>query len=369
MVGSLETRFRLPSIFERSFSSPRRREYNDAKQYHERRLIRVDENGKICWNFKHYHALLLLCAWIGFRHIIDDFEADGLPKLLRREKPLWWICKKYCDASPAETCPRPDEVELQVAMIMRGAPKLRALLSLVGDHVILNQEKLVLVASLPGQVVLIYALLNALRVSVGVVHAGLSPDERTVIQDCFKELSASPMVYLTSYSINSSGINLQEDCHRCILFDVPPSLGVGLQAAARVHRVGQTELTELITFVLSKSFNDRQVQNNLRKAILGITASLDNSIFKATLERSPEDPDETVVTIADWGVVRSRPTIHAYMARTSSGCPQKWWSERSYLRRWALRSAGMMWRRWVVCRKNRCASLACFSPLGWLSFI
>lgn len=176
----------------------------------------------------------------------------------------------------------------------------------MGDHVILNQEKLVLFVSLPGQVALIYAPLNALRVNVGVVHAGLSPDERTVIQDRFREHFASPMVYLTSYSINSSSINLQEDCHRCILFDVPPSLGVGLQAAARVRRVGQTELTELSTFVLLKSFNDRQVQNNLRKAIPGIMASLDNSIFKATLERSPEDPDETVMAIADWVVYGGR---------------------------------------------------------------
>lgn len=59
----------------------------------------------------------------------------------------------------------------------------------------------------------------------------------------------------------------------------PPSRSVGEQAGARLHRVGQTEIVDLVTLSTKGTFNDSQVLNNLRKAAPGMLTQPSENVF------------------------------------------------------------------------------------------
>jgi hypothetical protein len=89
------------------------------------------------------------------------------------------------------------------------------------------------------------------------------------------------MILVGSMKGMSVGYNLQSKCHWAVFMDPPPSQPLGDSAAARVHRLGQTEPVEVVTLTVPNTFNDRQIQNNLRKAIPNVMAMMDSTIFGA----------------------------------------------------------------------------------------
>jgi hypothetical protein len=97
----------------------------------------------------------------------------------------------------------------------------------------------------------------------------------------------------------SVGYNLQEQCHWAAFIDPPPSQPLGDWAAARVHRLGQTEPVEVVTMTVPHTFNDRQIQNNLRKAIPNVMAMMDQTIFGAEVGGG-EATEEAELHVGRW---------------------------------------------------------------------
>lgn len=280
-------------------------EKEEYKQYQEysafplRKLIRVDKvTGKRTWNWKHYRLLLLLSTWIGFYHIQEKFTAKDTLNLLKRPDLLKDIVQWYCKKTPEEAFP--DTLEGQLALIYRGAPKIRALMNWINEVVIKGQEKMVIFTSLPGQQVLLSAILKALNISTAVYHAHLSVTEKSMLQKTFNR-EDKPMVLIGSYAITSCGLNLQHRCHFGAFLDPPPSKAIGEQAGARIHRVGQEEVVDLVTFSTKGSFNDRQYTNNLRKAMPGLLASLNQRLFgrDVAVDVDPDD-EEAIPDLGEW---------------------------------------------------------------------
>ena len=81
----------------------------------------------------------------------------------------------------------------------------------------------------------------------------------------------------------------------------PPSQRHGEQADGRTFRIGQKYACEFVAFSVPDTFNDRQVLNNLRKAIPSIITNLNNEIFGPLSEMSAVNEEEEVeLTIGQW---------------------------------------------------------------------
>lgn len=263
-----------------------------------RRIMRIDpRTGKPMWNSKYYRLLILLATWIGFLKIEDRFTAENTAKLLKKEDLLGTIVRWYCDANPGTTLPK--SVEGQLALLCRGSPKIRGILKFLREVVVHGQHKLVLFASFPAQQVILYAILQALKIPTGVYHAHLKQSERDRLRHDFTTAD-NPMVFIGSYALTSCGLNLQHRCHWAAFIDPPPSKAIGEQAGARIHRVGQNEVVEMVTFSTEATFNDRQFLNNLKKAMPGFYASLNKDVFGQELPSYLTDGEVEFPDFGDW---------------------------------------------------------------------
>lgn len=86
----------------------------------------------------------------------------------------------------------------------------------------------------------------------------------------------------------------------CGFLDRPPSNAVGEQSVARVHRCGQHEIVEAITFFTKDSFNDRQNQKNLRKTFPGTMSQLNRILFGRDIAVNTIVEDEINVDLGQW---------------------------------------------------------------------
>jgi hypothetical protein len=91
---------------------------------------------------------------------------------------LFDIVDWYCQAENIQT---PDTIEGQVALILQNAPKIEAHLQLVKDRVVLGKEKCTLFCTIPGQEIIIFAILNALKIKAAVYHADLLPEQKQAL--------------------------------------------------------------------------------------------------------------------------------------------------------------------------------------------
>jgi hypothetical protein len=241
-------------------------------------LVRTDKEGRVFWNWQYQRELILLSTWTGMKKIERKFMARHTAGLLRRKEDLLlYIIKLYCKKNKLEV---PETLDKQLAMLIQGAPKLRGLLSLVRSVVVRRQEKLTLFVTLPGQLVLVMAMFWAVGLSAAALYSGMTNAEKAATVKRFTD-EAEPMILVGSMKGMSVGYNLQSKCHWAVFMDPPPSQPLGDSAAARVHRLGQTEPVEVVTLTVPNTFNDRQIQNNLRKAIPNVMAMMDSTIFGA----------------------------------------------------------------------------------------
>lgn len=77
--------------------------------------------------------LSMLTTWIGFAKIEHLFTASRVKDLLSKEDLLGYIVHQYCDANHT---PFLESVDGQLAIVMKGALKLRALVTFLADVVV-----------------------------------------------------------------------------------------------------------------------------------------------------------------------------------------------------------------------------------------
>jgi len=137
-------------------------------------------------------------------------------KLLRGKNLLKRIWKWYQDQNASKYSPEGLDGHLSCAL--NGAAKLWHLLDLVANNVVLNQKKLAVFCTLPGQMDLVVAVLKTLNISAAVYHAGLGIKEKSVLKREFNG-NDERMVLIDGYAIMACGPNLQHKCHHVIFMD------------------------------------------------------------------------------------------------------------------------------------------------------
>ncbi|PWY65470.1 hypothetical protein BO83DRAFT_392111 [Aspergillus eucalypticola CBS 122712] len=109
-----------------------------------------------------------------------------------------------------------DAIELDTGgleWLMRGAPKMRAILPIIGDQVFLEQEKSLVWTYFPDEEVYVSAVLTEAGIDHAVINAGLTARERSNIVKSFTQDLDKCMVLVMSYLVSSAGRNLQNLCH------------------------------------------------------------------------------------------------------------------------------------------------------------
>ncbi|KIV83107.1 hypothetical protein PV11_05161 [Exophiala sideris] len=115
------------------FAVEETQEYKLFAEQPNKKLVRVDHGGRIMWNWKSVRNLELLTTWTGSFRIENLFTADKIAGLLQKEVLLAFIVRSYCSVNAVEF---PQTIDGQLALVLKGAPKLRALVVVLADVVV-----------------------------------------------------------------------------------------------------------------------------------------------------------------------------------------------------------------------------------------
>lgn len=94
----------------------------------------------------------------------------------------------------------------------------------------------------------------------------------------------SCMVLIYSYYVNSMGSNMQVQCWNYYLFDLPLSNSLEMQAIGYILHLGQQSTVKVYSYIVTDSFNTKQLIKNIEKALPEITAQLNMSLFGSASE-------------------------------------------------------------------------------------
>jgi hypothetical protein len=265
-----------------------------------KKLAMPTQDGKIVWNKKWCRHLILLSDWIGFHYVEKFFMAEYISSWKAVPDPLNHLLKKLRTAMLAHKekdifdLPPADDVPAQLSIICRGSPKLRALLDMIATIIILHGRKLIIWCSLPATQILINICLQALGIECACYTSDLSTDDRHTAVLSFASSREGAQVFIGSYYVGSVGLNLQKHCSHEVKFDTAPNLGTDKQASGRIYRMSQKETVESCELTNKTSFQVRQLQGNLMKAVPGAVAELDLGLEMSNTDTGNDEDQELV---------------------------------------------------------------------------
>lgn len=181
--------------------------------------------------------------------------------------------------------------EQALCYLLAGSPKMRAMIQIIRQEVLLLDEKSLVWCSNPAQQWYIGAVLNLAGIPCDVYHADLTHSQRQEMRTSFNENPNEIKVLICSYYVNSAGSNLQQSCRNAHLFDIPNNDNLLKQAIGRIRRLGQTRAVKVYTYVLEESFNMRQIAHNLSKAVPALGLFLNSEAWDISLNTDTGDID------------------------------------------------------------------------------
>jgi hypothetical protein len=144
-----------------------------------------------------------------------------------------------------------DEVQLPhdelITRVAGQSPKLQALGFEAATRVLAQERKLVIWTSWPWHQLLVEVYLKAFGIDTRSLHASLKQRERDALVEAFTMRANEAAVFVGSYEVSSSGVNLQKRCFTTICIEPASSGPRQDQAIARASRIGQTR-EQYVTF-------------------------------------------------------------------------------------------------------------------------
>lgn len=264
--------------------------YDAFHMKNKRHLFIRDSNhpNRFIWNYMKLRRLVLASSWLGFIFLEGSLHSNnitGALKLLCRNKLINMWKSTIKDQTPIDKEAAQDFYRTTIdhtdsrytenlELLLRGSPKLRKMLPILMDQVLVHGEKSCIWVMFPAEQVYLAAALHEVGIDFGVLHGGLDPADRAEMITAFTTRATDCMVLLCSYSVDSSGLNLQAFCRNVHLFSPPTSRSVIEQAIGRVQRIGQTRVVLVYEYRVSGTFNAYMVNRNKSRAIPGIVTEL-----------------------------------------------------------------------------------------------
>ena len=111
-----------------------------------RKLVRKMRNGKLVWDMAKYRQLTLLTTWVDFLHVHASIKASdmGAAVKMAEDKTLFFACQQIimeAENIPNDLDPNnPKDHERALTYVLRGSPRLRALLPIIAEQVFSAQR-------------------------------------------------------------------------------------------------------------------------------------------------------------------------------------------------------------------------------------
>lgn len=154
---------------------------------------------------------------------------------------------------------------------------------------------------------------------MGVYHADLDNSARCQLMCRFDTADTHPMTLICSYYVNSVGTNMQEQCRNVHCLCLPMGFPMLHQAIGRVRRLGQKSLVKVYEYHLVKSFNTKQLSNNVSKVLPALAMQINNSNWNMHLRKNADNDQieitmkDTWVQNGDYSISRLRAPLHQYI--------------------------------------------------------
>lgn len=261
------------------FTNAEFQKYEAISMEAEMKLIKFIDD-KVVWNRKWSRKLLLNSTWLGFHYISDLLHANSVQywkqeprKMLHQWLRLLIDAMKTSDEQNIPILPDEDDVFGILALFCRGSPKLRATLRIIADLIVLQGRKLVIWCAVPANQLLLQGCLSLLGIGNVCYSSELDRKARTSSVKAFTE-DIKCKVFLGSWYVGSTGLNLQAQANHALEFDHPWSMGVQVQGRGRLRRMAQLYDVENFELYCANSFQSRVIANAISKYIPNAMAEL-----------------------------------------------------------------------------------------------
>ncbi|KAB8275464.1 P-loop containing nucleoside triphosphate hydrolase protein [Aspergillus minisclerotigenes] len=241
---------------------------------------------KIVWNMAKLRKLCLLTSWLGFDYLEHALHAPKIPKACKDLKQ-GTLGAVFARTIVGKMKPQFQESIYQsietivetrrtwvLEFLLKGSPKMRAMLPVLRDQVIVHGEKAMVWTQFPAEQIYVAAVLKEANIDAEVFHARLTRDERMNLVERFTQKHDECMVLICAYNVNAAGMNLQNLCRNVHILTMGLSKSVVNQAIGRVSRLGQERMTFVYEYRLRSSFDKDLVSRSERKALPGLVADL-----------------------------------------------------------------------------------------------
>lgn len=279
--------------------------YNMSSKRHKRRLFVRSENdpNKFHWHMGKLRKLVLFTTWLGFLFLSNTLTVGKVPQALRliEEGKLvdLWMGTIYDKQHPSqdsdmEAFYRRAKTHINANMtakleyILRGSPKMRVILPIIRDKVLLRKEQSIVWIMWLAEQVYVAAVLKEAGISYLVFHASLDTSQRTQMINLFIHDTEKVRVLISSYSVNSAVLNLQNLCRNVHLLSPATSSAILDQAIGRICRFGQRHVVLVYDYQVQKTINTVILNRNNSKALPFIVMDMalggENDVISSDLQ-------------------------------------------------------------------------------------
>ncbi|HEY0206645.1 MAG TPA: SNF2-related protein [Acetobacteraceae bacterium] len=141
------------------------------------------------------------------------------------------------------------------ARLVGASPKLKCLLALLRDIVLVNRRKALVFVQWPMNLWLVEVVLAMANFKVISIRSQNTAAEREEAVEDFNDPSHESQALVTSYLTTATSVNLQRGCCDVIFVDIAANANTALQAIGRVFRIGQPRPQQIWILVLDHSYD------------------------------------------------------------------------------------------------------------------
>ncbi|KAK7893822.1 hypothetical protein LTR67_006523 [Exophiala xenobiotica] len=184
-------------------------------------------------------------------------------------------------AYSAESLPK-DRLETLKAMLY-GCPKGRYLLKLLRHHIIVcNEKKVLIFVDVPVSGQYVEWMLKAMHYHAAFMDSNVDETTKAKMVADFNDENSDLEVLITTYRIGAQAVDLQAHCSTVILFEPGVNTNMEIQAIGRIRRPGQQKPQTVYRFYVENTFNRYQELKSLYKR-MGEQASWGGNDVQAAL--------------------------------------------------------------------------------------
>ncbi len=157
----------------------------------------------------------------------------------------------------------------------------------------------------PAVSLYIQTLLKLLGIDSHVMTSHMTAAQRREVAQEFDRNPYKYKVLITPYGLACTGYNFQHSCWHLHCYEVSLNEGITAQAIGRNRRIGcPSDVVYVYLYYIQGTFDDRQMTNNMIKAMPQVFAELNREIFSGE-----GDSDKDVVCdIGQWTMVAGQLT-------------------------------------------------------------